>query len=77
MKNNTGNIYIGIAALLIITAVVSGGVIYLRDSGKKDPVTLSSEEPKKSVESGENEPILIQHNGEVYSLDGNKIIPVN
>ena len=35
MKNNTGNIYIGIAALLIITAMISGGVIYLRDSEKK------------------------------------------
>lgn len=49
MKNNTGNIYIGIAVLLIITAMVSGGVIYLRDSEKKDPVTLSSEEPKKAL----------------------------
>ncbi len=39
MKNNTGNIYIGIAVLLIITAMVSGEVIYLREKALKPEKT--------------------------------------
>ena len=77
MKNTVRNISVGIALLVIISAMVTGWVAYLQEKMQKEPVALSSEEQKKCDEIGENERILIRKEGKTYSLEGNKIIPVN
>ena len=68
----------GIGAVMMMAAVVAGGLLYKNRGAEKTPaapVAHSETRLNTTDETGENEPILIQHNGEVYSMEGSKILP--
>ena len=68
----------GIGAVMTVAAVVAGGLLYENRSAEKStaaPVAHSETRLNSPDETGENEPILIRHNGEVYSMEGSKILP--
>ena len=70
----------GIGAVLVVAAIVTGALIVesRRTEQSADAALLhSGTRLNTSVETGGNDRLLIQHEGNVYSLDGNKIIPVN
>jgi len=80
MKNNIRNISVGIALLLTITAIISGGMIYRKRVIEKENPSSAAPSGKvahKQAGDIEDEHLLIRHNGEAYSMDGNKIIPAN
>jgi hypothetical protein len=80
MKNNIRNISVGIALLLTITAIISGGMIYRKrviEKGTPSMVAPDGKVHHTSAGDIEDEHLLIRHNGEAYSMDGNKIIPAN
>ena len=68
----------GIGAVMTVAAIVAAGLLYGNRSAEKSstaPVAHSETRLNTPDETGENEPILIQHNGEVYSMEGSKILP--
>ena len=68
----------GIGTVMMMAAVVAGGQLYENRGAEKTPaapVAHSETRLNTPDETGENEPILIQHNGEVYSMEGSKILP--
>ena len=63
---------------MTVAAVVAGGLLYDNRSAEESsaaPVAHPDTKLNTADETGENEPILIQHNGEVYSMEGSKILP--